>query len=213
MRSSARILSLCQFRETCFRQALYETLLEARKLKRFKILGLFVSVLGLSVAAHAQAIPTATGNSHPLQIGAGYSFAMPDYSDRNIGGGTVYGTYNIWHRIGVEGDIHFVTLDTPTDLGETTYLIGPRYMYQRKRIQAYAKFLAGIGQFQHQAGNIYIPQSQMTYSAIAIGGGVDVSVHKHINVRAFDFEAQKWLSFTPHTLSPYVFTFGVAFVR
>lgn len=182
-------------------------------MKRLKMLGLFVSVLGLSIAAHSQAVPTATGNAHHLQVGGGYSFAIPDYAQTKIGGGTVYGTFDIWHRIGIEGDIHFVTLHTPTDLGETTYLIGPRYMYQRGRIQAYGKFLGGIGRFQHQAGNLYIPQSEMTYSAIAIGGGVDVRVHNHINVRAFDFEAQKWLSFTPHTLSPYVFTFGVAFVR
>jgi hypothetical protein len=192
---------------------LSKTFQETRKLKQLKMLGLFVSVLGLSIAAHTQAVPTATGNAHHLQIGGGYSFASPDYGQTNIGGGTVYGTFDIWHRLGVEGDIHFVTLHTPTDLGETTYLIGPRYMYQRGRIQAYGKFLGGIGQFQHQAGNIYIPQSEMTYSAIALGGGVDVRVRKHINVRAIDFEAQKWLSFYPHTLSPYVFTFGVAFFR
>ncbi len=182
-------------------------------MKRLKMLGLFVSVLGLSIAAHAQATPTATGNAHHFQVGGGYTFASPDYATTNIGGGTVYSTLDLWHGIGAEGDIHFITLHTPTDLGETTYLIGPRYMVQRKRIQAYAKFLGGIGHFQHQAGNIYIPQSDMTYSAIAMGGGVDVRVHKHINVRAFDFEAQKWLSFTPHTLSPYVYTFGVAFIR
>jgi hypothetical protein len=192
---------------------LTKTFQEARKLKQLKMLGLFVFVLGLSIAAHTQAVPTATGNAHHLQVGTGYSLAIPDYANTNIGGITVYGTLDIWRRIGVEGDMHFVTLHTPTDLGESTYLIGPRYMYQRGRIQAYGKFLGGVGRFQHQAGNIFIPQSEMTYSAVAFGGGVDVRVRKHINVRAIDFEAQKWLSFTPHTLSPYVFTFGVAYYR
>lgn len=178
------------------------------------MLGLFVSVLGLSIAAHTQAVPTATGNAHHLQIGGGYTFAIPDYTETDIGGGTVYGTYDIYHRIGVEGDIHFVTLHTPADIGETTYLLGPRYLlYNRGRIQGYAKFTGGIGRFQFQSGDLYFQPANFTYGVIAFGGGVDVRVRKHINVRAIDFEAQKWLNFQPHTLSPYVFTFGVAFVR
>ncbi len=187
--------------------------MEARKLKRLNILGLFVSVLGLSVAAHAQAVPTATGNAHHLQIGGGYSFASPDYTETNIGGGTIYGTYDVYRRIGVEGDIHFLTLHTPSDIGETTYLLGPRYMYQRGRIQAYGKFTGGIGRFQFQSGDLFFNPATFTYAAIAFGGGVDIRVRKHINVRAIDFEAQKWINFKPHTLSPYVFTFGVAYFR
>lgn len=182
-------------------------------MKRLKLLGLIVSVLGLSSVAHAQAVPTATGNGHHLQIGGGYTLAIPDYSEINIGGGTIYGTYDIYHNIGVEGDIHFITLHTPADIGETTYLLGPRYMYQRGRIQAYGKFTGGIGRFQFQSGDLFFSQANYTYGVIAIGGGVDVRVRKHINVRAIDFEAQKWVNFQPHTLSPYVFTFGVAYVR
>ena len=126
-------------------------------MKRLNILGLFVSVLGLSIAAHTQAIPTATGNAHHIQIGGGYTFATPDYTEAKIAGGTGYATYDIYHRIGVEADIHFITLHTPGDIGESTYLIGPRYAYQHNRIQAYGKFLGGLGRFQFQPGDLYFP--------------------------------------------------------
>jgi hypothetical protein len=188
--------------------------MEARKLKRLKILGLLVSVLGLSISAHAQAVPTATGNPERLQIGGGYTFALPDYAETNIGGITIYGTYDIWRGIGVEGTMHFITLHTPTDIGETTYLIGPRYVYPiKQRVRVYAKVLGGLGKFQFQVGDIYFPQSEANYGVLSMGGGVDIRVQRHINIRAFDFEAQKWLNFTPHTLSPLVYTFGVAYTR
>jgi Outer membrane protein beta-barrel domain len=187
--------------------------MEARQLKRLKLLGLSVSVLGLASVAYAQAVPTATGNAHHLQIGGGYTIASPDYTQDNIGGGTVYGTFDIYHNIGVEGDIHFITLHTPADIGETTYLLGPRYMYRHGRIQAYGKFTGGIGRFQFQSGDVFFNSATFTYGAIAFGGGVDIRIRNHINVRAIDFEAQKWVTFEPHTLSPYVFTFGVAYVR
>jgi Outer membrane protein beta-barrel domain len=188
-------------------------LLEARKLKRLKLLGLFVSVLGLSTIGRAQAVPTATGNGHHLQLGAGYTFATPDYTETNIGGISVYGTYDFFHNLGVEGDMHWATLHTPADIGESSYLIGPRYMVRYKRIQPYVKVTGGFGRFQFQPGDLYFSASTQTFGVIAFGAGVDVRVHKHINVRAGDFESQKWLNFLPHTLSPYVFTFGVAYVR
>ena len=188
--------------------------MEARKLKRLKILGLLVSVLGLSIAAHAQAVPTATGNPQRIQIGGGYTFASPDYAETNIGGITVYGTYDIWRGIGVEGTMHFITLHTPTDIGQTTYLIGPRYAYPiKQRIQVYAKVLGGLGRFQFQAGDVYFLRPK---PAIAFFPWVEASIFasaRHINIRAFDFEAQKWLNFKPHTLSPLVYTFGVAYTR
>ena len=188
--------------------------MEARKLKRLKILGLFVSVLGLSIVAHAQAVPTATGHAERIQVGGGYTIASPDYAPSHIGGITVYGTYDFFRGIGVEGTMHFITLHTPSDVGETTYLIGPRYVYPiKQRVRVYAKVLGGLGKFQFQAGDVYFPQSEATYGVLALGGGVDVRVHRHINIRAIDFEAQKWLNFQPHTLSPLVFTFGVAYTR
>jgi len=57
-------------------------------LKPLYLAGLLVSMLGVSVASHAQAIPMAERTGH-IQVGAGFSFAIPDYSKTYIKGFTI----------------------------------------------------------------------------------------------------------------------------
>jgi Outer membrane protein beta-barrel domain len=188
-------------------------------LKRHYILGLFVSVLGLSASLHAQAVPTA---SRPirLQVGAGFTFATPDYGQSKIQGFTGFADLDLKHRLGIELEYHDISIITPTDIGENTLLLGLRYsLYRKGRINAYAKGLGGLGWFSYQDGTYHYDQHTDTFGAYAIGGGVEIKATEHINVRAFDFEAQKWPGYFtpgfPNTggISPYVSTFGVAYVR
>ena len=179
-------------------------------LKRHTLLGCFACVFGLSTWSHAQAVPTAS-RVGTIQLGVGGSFTTPDYTTEYAKGLTVYGDFDFTHHIGVEGDIHF-TLITPKDIGENTYLIGPRYtFFQRNRAALYGKALFGIGQFQFQQGT-FGNGSSATYGVYAFGGGLDVRATQHINVRAVDFEYQKWPGFAPSGLTPTVLTFGVAYV-
>jgi hypothetical protein len=180
-------------------------------LKWHIFIGCFACVLGLSTGSHAQAIPTASRAGGTIQLGVAGTFANLDYGPKYAKGLSVYGDFDVTRHIGIEGDIHFASLITPTDIGENTYLLGPRYTYQFRRFAPYAKALFGIGQFQYQQGT-YGKGSTDTYGLFAFGGGLDVRATHHISVRAFDFEYQDWPHYAPNGLTPYVMSVGVAYV-
>lgn len=185
-------------------------------MRRHHLIGLFIFIFGLSIAsAHAQAVPAAT-RIRSAQVGVGFSFAVPDYGGTYIKGFSAYGDADLWRRVGVEADVHYISVFTPTDIGEDTYLIGPRFSLIRQgRLNAYVKALGGIGRFEYQKGYYAHPHTD-TFGAFAVGGGIEYKASKHLNVRAIDIEAQKWPGygtpgFASHGLSPFVTTFGVAY--
>jgi hypothetical protein len=184
-------------------------------LKWHQLVGSLMFVLGLSVASNAQAVPMAQ-RLGSAQVGAGFSFAIPDYGGTYIKGYTVYGDVDLWRRVGIEADVHQINVLTPTDIGEDTYLIGPRFsLLRRGRVNAYAKALGGIGRFEYQSGSYPHPFTD-TFGVFAGGGGIDFRASRHINIRAIDIEAQRWPSYgtpghTSHGLTPFVTTFGVAY--
>lgn len=179
-------------------------------MKLHTLIGCFVCVLGLTTWSHAQAVPTAT-RSGSLQLGGGVTYARPDYDRKSIEGLTVYGDYDFSQHLGVEGDLHFINLITPTDISENTYLLGPRYHFRYHRLTPYAKALFGLGRFGYQYPSRYGKASTYTYGVYSFGGGVDWHATRHFNVRAFDFEYQKWPSYPTNGLSPIVMTVGVAY--
>jgi hypothetical protein len=144
-----------------------------------------------------------------MQIGVGGSIVSTDYGQPKAKGPTIYGTFDFTPHIGVEGDIHVGSVITPGDIGETTYLLGPRYVFHRNRFDPYAKLLVGIGTISYQFDTQ--PHSSASYAALALGGGLDIKITRKINVRAIDVEFQNWPGFGAHGLSPIVTTFGVAY--
>jgi hypothetical protein len=164
--------------------------------------------------SHAQAVPAAT-RSGSIQIGGGYSFAKPDYAQRKIQGFTIYGDWDFTRHWGIEGNIHRVSVITPTDIGEDSYLVGPRYVFHSSRfsrIRPYAKGQLGFGRFKTDYDpRSGVPNYTNTYKIYSLGGGVDYHATQHLNVRAFDFEYQGWPGFAQNGLTPYVFTFGAAY--
>jgi len=177
-------------------------------LKRLSLIGCFVSVLGLASWSYPQATPTAT-RAGVAQIGGGVSLASPDYAQRKIKGITIYGTFDFTRHWGIEGDVHKVSIITPTDIGEDSYLLGPRYVFRHKRFNPYAKGLLGFGRFQYQYDTS--PHTTYTYKIYALGGGLDIQATPHINVRAIDLEYQQWPGFPTTGLTPIVGTIGVAY--
>jgi len=177
-------------------------------LKRLSFIGTFACMLGLVASSHAQATPAAT-RAGSLQLGAGVSLANSDYAPQKIKGITVYGTFDLTRHLGIEGDIHKVSIITPGDIGEDSYLIGPRYVFRYRRFSPYAKALFGIGRLQYQFDTS--PHATFTYGMYAFGGGLDFRATHHINVRAIDLEFQKWPGFPPNGLTPIVGTIGVAY--
>ena len=169
----------------------------------------------------AQAIP-AGGGLGRLQIGAAFSYAIPDfwtlpynsdpkYAFQSIGGVTGFGDYYITSHFGLEGDFHCLALITSLDRAELTYLVGPRITLPYGRFIVYGKAMGGIRDLfiQEQQDNIGVPRgSNIGYS---IGGGLDVQYNEKIVIRAIDYESQSWPGYGPNGISPSVFTFGVAY--
>ena len=165
-------------------------------------------VLSSGSLLHAQAIPAATQNGS-WQIGGGYSTASSDYGKTRIGGVSLYAGVDLTRIFGLELNVHKVSLFTPTDIGEDTYLIGPRVGYTYGRFHPYAKVMFGVGSFQRQPDAF--PHTSESHGVIAAGGGLDIRISQHLNVRAIDYEAQSWPGFEPNGLTPSVITFGAAY--
>jgi outer membrane protein with beta-barrel domain len=157
---------------------------------------------------HAQASAAAARQSS-IQLGVGWGFANPDFGQRKIQGLSVYGDYNITRHWSVEGDIHLNHIITPTDIGEDSYLLGPRYVFPVSRFEPYAKFLGGFGRFKTDYDNR--PNVTFTYGMYAFGAGLDIRATSHVYVRAVDFEYQRWPGFRDNGLTPLVWTFGAAY--
>ena len=112
---------------------------------------------------------------------------------------TIYGTYDFTRHWGIEGDVHRASSITPADIGEDSYLIGPRYALRYNRIHPYAKALFGLGRDVAPRGRD------------PLGGGIDIALTRGLNLRAVDFEYQQWPGYPPDGLTPKVWTFGAAY--
>ena len=178
-------------------------------MKRQTLIGCFACVLSMSTWLHAQAVPTAS-RLGSIQVGVAGTLTNPDFAQSNIGQITFYGDFDLPHNLGVEGVIHY-SVHTPSNVSENSYILGPRYIFRRKRFDGYGKVLFGVGHFGLQSGSLVDPNTG-TYFEYAAGGGVDIHVKRHFNIRAFDFEAQKWPGFATNGLSPLTFTFGASYV-
>ena len=178
------------------------------KLGRHTLITSFVCLLGFSTLAPAQAVPTATRSGY-LQAGGGVSLGRPDYTDVTDQGVSAWVDFDFTSHIGVEAIYHNTSLKTPKDVGEDTYLVGPRYVFHKGRYNPYVKILGGIGIIKFQPDNA--PHTSYTYTAFAGGGGLDIRATNHISIRAIDIEAQMWPSFKPNSLSPFVATVGVSY--
>lgn len=157
-----------------------------------------------------QALPTATGRGG-FEVGAGASYAKPDFGGDSIGGITAFGDYNVFSHVGLEANVHFLTLHTPQDLGEETYEAGPRFYWRKNRFTLYGKAQAGYARFVVQEIQDNPGKFNATSFMYSVGGGVDIDLRHHITIRAFDFEYQNWPSFANNGLTPTLGTIGIAY--
>lgn len=157
--------------------------------------------------AGAQAKYTAT-RAGDLQLGAGYTNLNSDYVPNRINGYSGYATFDFTEHFGAEFDFHQAN-DSRTAIYERTYEWGGRYLrhYDNDRIRPYVRAMYGRGVFNFQ-NNV----ANLAYNMIVGAGGVDVTVHPRINVRA-EFEYQDWLSGPGITngLTPTLINVGVAY--
>jgi len=177
-------------------------------LKKLLLVACLVSFLGSAATSHAQANATSERVAI-MQIGGGWSITNPDYAQRKVQGFSIYGDLDFKRHWGIEGDIHRTSIITPTHIGVDSYLLGPRYVYRRNRWNPYAKVLFGLGRFKYKFDNA--PEAAYTYKIYAFGGGLDLYATKRINIRAIDFEYQKWPGYPTNGLTPLVYSFGAAY--
>ena len=176
-------------------------------LKNLTIITSLAGVMCCNSLGNAQALPTATAKG-ALQVGIGWSYVRPDYGQKAIQGVTGYADVDFLRHFGVEAEYHYISLITPTDLGENTALIGPRFILPRGRYSLYAKALVGIGDINIQLVQDNPNAVSGKYLAYAGGAGVDYRATQHIIVRG-DFEYQHWNYLTG--LTPVAYTLGVAY--
>jgi hypothetical protein len=167
-------------------------------------LSLVLGLLGTASMLSAQSSPTAS-NIGDLQIGVGFSTAIPDYSTDKFNGIGAYADFDFTPHWGIEGEFHYVKGPAPVDMYEKTYEIGGRYHRTYGRVVPYAKAMYGRGVFNYQYG-----VANLAYNMFAGGAGIDYKLLRHVNLRA-DFEYQHWLGFPYGGLNPVVFTFGGAY--
>lgn len=177
-------------------------------MRRLFHIGSFTCLLWAARWSQGQAVPTAS-RAGIAQIGVGWSIANADYSPHKIQGISIYGTYDFARHWGIEGAIHRASSITPADIGEDSYLLGPRYVFRHGRFNPYAKALFGFGRFKYNFRDA--PDTAYTYKIYSFGGGLDIYLTRHINVRALDFEYQQWPGYPPNGLAPKVWTFGAAY--
>ena len=111
---------------------------------------------------------------------------------------------------GLEGVIHY-SVNTPSDVSENSYMLGPRYIVRHKRIEGMAKCSSVWVTLDYRTAAILIRARRHTLN-MQSAVGLDVHATPHINIRAIDFEAQKWPGFAANGLSPYALTFGASYV-
>lgn len=148
--------------------------------------------------------PTATKRAD-LEVGGGYVFASPDYSNVPFRGITGYAALDFAPHFGAEFDIHQVYTTGDDNIYERSYEIGPRYVRHFGRYNPYLRLSYGRGVF-----NFSYNEANLAYNIFAGAAGIDIRVKPHIYARA-EYEAQDWLKFQGRNLQPDVFTIGAAY--
>lgn len=165
-----------------------------------------VLLLFLVASSPAQAIFAGTETAR-IQAGAGGMYLNTDYSGFKNDGLAFWGDYDFNGFIGLEADAHLGGLIAPGDIGENSYLVGPRLMYRRRRATGYGKLMVGRATITDQALN-----QSSSFNVYAYGGGLEYKVSRKWNVRVVDVELQRWPNFRPSAISPLSLTIGLSYI-
>jgi hypothetical protein len=174
------------------------------------ILGV-ASLLVLVPSMRAQATYTAERTSR-IQAGGGLLYLNNDYNNnRTIYGASFWGDFDFSRHIGIEAEGHLGSFITPDDVNQTSYLIGPRFSYRRRRLNVFGKIMLGKGTLSTVRPTLR--NTSTTYNIVpAYGGGLEYQYSRRLNIRVVDVEMQKWPDFEPHTLSPLAISVGFMYV-
>lgn len=171
-----------------------------------------IAVLVLFPAALlGQAAPAVRGGIPPLTAGGYYSNFYSDFNPVHLGGAGIYVDWNLFGKLGVEGEARWLRFGQFQGSYEDNYLVGPRYSFPHKKLVPYVKFMMGAGELQFNNN-----EGHGGYFTFAPGGGLDYRLTRHVTVRVIDYEYQMWPSalgggYPNNGLTPHGFSFGVGY--
>jgi opacity protein-like surface antigen len=146
-----------------------------------KFLLVAVLVMGFSMMAVAQDIPA-------TEIFAGYSYfrCTTGTSSCDLNGWNLSAAFNVNKNFAPVIDIggHYGKL-TGRNYSAHSFMAGPKFMMPVGRFTPFVHFLAGID--HSNLGGMKTRDTQNNF-ALAVGGGVDISVNSFMSVRAFQAE-------------------------
>jgi hypothetical protein len=171
----------------------------------FITLVLFACLVGWQ-RGNAQALPTATAPGAYISVGATYSFFDSGYGEQKVRGTGIYADINPMRPVGLEAEGRWLKQGQSPNIGQSTYLIGPRVQLRRGPYTPYVKTLVGLSHFEFPYDT-----ARGRYFVIAPGAGVDLMLGNDLKIRLIDVEYQQWPQFTFGTISPYGVSFGISY--
>jgi hypothetical protein len=185
------------------------------------LVGLFA--VTLSCAARAQDIPAADRGD--LEVGGTISIARTGTTGVVIGsngqhdpedtikGGSIYANFNVIGHVGLTAQFDYPDTFTSQDMLEKSYMVGLRYYQPYQRYTPYVKGLVGLAStsYDKPANWIDFPGTPGSYTALAIGAGLDVRFNHQLTVRAIDVQLEDWLGFPGGSIHPTIISVGVAY--
>lgn len=176
---------------------------------RFRFVSLLNATLlalcfGWTFTASSQAARPLNSGTLSLSAGATASGYYVEYGKRTLIGLTGFADADIRRHLGAEAEARWLVFHQTENVHAATYLIGPRYRMNFGRFQAYAKGLAGVGEFNFNFNN-----GHGSYLVAAPGGGIEYRLNPRIQLRLADVEYQFWPKFTGGAMTSYGISSGV----
>ena len=143
------------------------------------------------------------------------SVFQPDYAGGYVTGSSPnalwgwggYADFKLRRWIQIEGEARWLRFNQFANIYQDNYLIGPRFPIKRfGKFTPYGKALFGYGKMNFEYNLAY-----GRFANIALGGGVDYDLSRHLLVRVGDFEYQLWPNWVNGTLKPYGGSVGIAY--
>jgi hypothetical protein len=204
-------------------------------MKRSASLLIFVLLVAGVVGARAQAVPSAVTRQFSVTAGGMASLFQPGFADTPAGWACVgpycsvngvgdyypvaqasskklfgvgaYVDVKLTRWVQLEAEGRWLRFNQFNQVSQDNYLIGPRLpVYHMGKATAYAKALGGYSKMTFDPFGDY-----GKFTALALGGGVDLKLTKRLSLRAVDVEYQYWPQWGNTTLSPYGVSAGIGY--
>lgn len=154
--------------------------------------GIFLALgQGRVTVAHAQARPAGFQDADILAAGGTGSGYYVQYGERKMLGATAFVDFDRRRPLGIEAEAQWQEYRQFANVHVETYSVGPRYHHAFGRYRPYVKGMVGLGDF-----NFPYSLANGRYLIVTGGGGADVRLSHHVQIRAVDVEYQDWLQFT-----------------